>query len=124
MERPANRRNRSASNVVGSIDEHTRENASNRDNWPSVDTRACRTEDDDTGARDRELQQLRTTLKDISSKMHRAVSSAPELDKVLEETQRSTFTSRISDVRIRHISKIKAISDVSKHSDRPCTLLR
>jgi len=86
MERLAKRRNRPASIVVGSIDEHTRENAPNRDNRPSVDTRARRTEDDETGAPDRELQQLRTTLKDMSSKTHRAVSSAPELDKVLEET--------------------------------------
>lgn len=102
-----NRRSRPASIVVGSIDEHTRENVPNHDNRPSGDTRTRRPEDNDVSARDRELELLRTTLKDMSSKMHRAVSSAPELDKVLEETQRSPFTARISNVRIRHISKIK-----------------
>ncbi|VYS48532.1 unnamed protein product [Arabidopsis thaliana] len=51
MEKPVNRRNRPASIVVRSIDEHTRENALKRDNRPNIDTRTCRIEDDDIGAR-------------------------------------------------------------------------
>ncbi|KAL9830996.1 hypothetical protein AtNW77_Chr3g0196051 [Arabidopsis thaliana] len=45
----------------------------------------------------------------MSSKMHRAISSAPKLEKVLEETQRSPFTARISEVRVRHITKVKLV---------------
>ncbi|KAL9811743.1 hypothetical protein AtNW77_Chr5g0112841 [Arabidopsis thaliana] len=41
--------------------------------------------------------------------MHRAISSAPELEKVLEETQLSPFTVRISEVRVRHITKVKLV---------------
>ncbi|KAG7556743.1 Retrotransposon gag domain [Arabidopsis suecica] len=46
---------------------------------------------------------------DMSSKMHRATSSGPELEKVLEETQRSPFTTRISEVRVHHVNKVKLI---------------
>ncbi|XP_020868852.1 uncharacterized protein LOC110224973 [Arabidopsis lyrata subsp. lyrata] len=53
---------------------------------------------------------MNTMLKDMSSKMHRATSSAPELEKVLEETQRSPFTTRISEVRVHHVkNKVKLI---------------
>jgi len=41
--------------------------------------------------------------------MHRAISFAPELEKVFEETQQLPFTVRISEVRVRHITKVKLV---------------
>lgn len=40
-------------------------------------------------------------------KMYRAISSAPKIDKVLEEVQKTPFTSRISGVDMKHVGKLK-----------------
>ncbi|CAA0406392.1 unnamed protein product [Arabidopsis thaliana] len=45
----------------------------------------------------------------MSSKMHRATTTAPELEKVLDETKRSPFTARLSAVHVRHVNKVKLI---------------
>ncbi|KAL9293487.1 hypothetical protein AtEden1_Chr3g0195301 [Arabidopsis thaliana] len=45
----------------------------------------------------------------MSSKMNRVTTAAPELERVLEETQRSPFTARLSAVRVRHVNKVKLI---------------
>ncbi|XP_020874131.1 uncharacterized protein LOC110226534 [Arabidopsis lyrata subsp. lyrata] len=45
----------------------------------------------------------------MSSKMHRATTAAPELEKVLEETQRSPFTARLSAVHVRYVNKVKLV---------------
>lgn len=50
---------------------------------------------------------MKDTLKDMTSKIHRALISAPEIERVLEETQQTPFTARISSVPIRNIGKLK-----------------
>ncbi|CAL9231520.1 unnamed protein product, partial [Arabidopsis halleri] len=55
---------------------------------------------DDNRSHDQELTRLNALIKDMSSKMHRATTAAPELEKVLEETQRSPFTARLSAVHV------------------------
>ncbi|XP_019090086.1 PREDICTED: uncharacterized protein LOC104738116 [Camelina sativa] len=44
---------------------------------------------------------------ELSSRVHRATSSAPNLDRVLEEVQRSPFTARISRIQVRYVNKFK-----------------
>ncbi|KAG7564278.1 hypothetical protein ISN44_As10g010480 [Arabidopsis suecica] len=46
-------------------------------------------------------------LDEMKSKFHQATSSAPEIDRVIEETRRTPFTSRISNLRIKDSRKIK-----------------
>ncbi|KAG7583777.1 Reverse transcriptase domain [Arabidopsis suecica] len=57
--------------------------------------------------RDTEIAELRRAVLEMSSKIHRATSTAPELDRVLEETQQTPFTRRITSVTIRKYQKIK-----------------
>lgn len=59
-------------------------------------------------ARDAEVADLRRTISEMSSKIHRATSTAPELDRVLEETQQTPFTRRITNVSIRGAQKNQA----------------
>ncbi|CAE5959424.1 unnamed protein product [Arabidopsis arenosa] len=51
---------------------------------------------------------LRQELDEMKSKFHQATSSAPEIDRVIEETRRTPFTSRISNLRIKDSRKIAA----------------
>ncbi|CAH8278522.1 unnamed protein product [Arabidopsis lyrata] len=60
-----------------------------------------------TNPRDTEIAELRRAVVEMSSKIHRATSSAPELDRVLEETQQTAFTRRITSVSVRGSKKIK-----------------
>ncbi|KAG7593593.1 Copper amine oxidase N-terminal [Arabidopsis thaliana x Arabidopsis arenosa] len=82
------------------------ERSENQRRRPALQNRPAESSDP---TRDLELERMNTMLKDMSSKMHRATSSAPELEKVLEETQRSPFTTRISEVRVHHVNKVKLI---------------
>ncbi|KAG7559073.1 Aspartic peptidase domain superfamily [Arabidopsis thaliana x Arabidopsis arenosa] len=109
-ERSENQRRRPASIIVGSVDEHPREGLPHGHTLPSTRSLQNRPAESSDPTRDLELERMNTMLKDMSSKMHRATSSAPELEKVLEETQRSPFTTRISEVRVHHVkNKVKLI---------------
>ncbi|CAE6199346.1 unnamed protein product [Arabidopsis arenosa] len=50
---------------------------------------------------------VRQELSEMKSKFHQATSSAPEIDRVIEETRRTPFTSRISKLRIKNSRKVK-----------------
>ncbi|KAG7585621.1 Retrotransposon gag domain [Arabidopsis thaliana x Arabidopsis arenosa] len=50
---------------------------------------------------------VRQELSEMKSKFHQATSSAPEIDRVIEETRRTPFTSRISNLRIKNSRKVK-----------------
>ncbi|KAG7599437.1 Retrotransposon gag domain [Arabidopsis suecica] len=50
---------------------------------------------------------VRQELDEMKSKFHEATSSAPEIDRVIEETRRTPFTSRISNLRIKDFQKVK-----------------
>ncbi|KAG7556855.1 Retrotransposon gag domain [Arabidopsis suecica] len=50
---------------------------------------------------------VRQELDKMKSKFHQATSSAPEIDRVIEETRRTPFTSRISNLRIKDSRKVK-----------------
>ena len=39
--------------------------------------------------------------------VHMAMSSAPDIDMVIEETRRTPFTNRIASVRLHHVGKLK-----------------
>ncbi|XP_020891261.1 uncharacterized protein LOC110231012, partial [Arabidopsis lyrata subsp. lyrata] len=64
---------------------------------------------DDNHSHDQELTRLNALIRDMSSKMHRATTAAPELEKVLEETQRSPFTARLSAVHVRYVNKVNLV---------------
>ncbi|KAG7541788.1 hypothetical protein ISN45_Aa07g018410 [Arabidopsis thaliana x Arabidopsis arenosa] len=96
-ERSENQRRRPASIIIGSVDEHPREGLPHGHTLPSSRSLQNQPAESSDPTRDLELERMDTILKEMSSKMHRATSSAPELEKVLEETQRSPFTTRISE---------------------------
>ncbi|KAG7567966.1 Retrotransposon gag domain [Arabidopsis thaliana x Arabidopsis arenosa] len=50
---------------------------------------------------------VRQELDEMKSNFHQATSSAPEIDRVIEETRRTPFTSRISNLRIKDSRKVK-----------------
>ncbi|KAG7559469.1 Retrotransposon gag domain [Arabidopsis thaliana x Arabidopsis arenosa] len=50
---------------------------------------------------------VRQELSEMKSKFHQATSSPPEIDRVIEETRRTPFTSRISNLRIKDSRKVK-----------------
>ncbi|KAG7536943.1 Integrase catalytic core [Arabidopsis suecica] len=50
---------------------------------------------------------VRQELDEMKSKIHQATSSAPEIDRVIEETRRTPFTSRISNLPIKDSRKVK-----------------
>ncbi|KAG7556987.1 Integrase catalytic core [Arabidopsis suecica] len=49
---------------------------------------------------------VRQELDEMKSKFHQATSSAPEIDRVIKETRRTPFTSRISNLRIKDSRKV------------------
>ncbi|KAF8087330.1 hypothetical protein N665_0589s0011 [Sinapis alba] len=61
-------------------------------------------------ATNEELLRLQGTIKDMSSKIHQATSFAPEIDRVLEATQKTPFTKKITDIRVRHHDKLRVPS--------------
>ncbi|KAF8113528.1 hypothetical protein N665_0049s0043 [Sinapis alba] len=61
-------------------------------------------------ATNEELLPLQGTIKDMSSKIHQATSFAPEIDRVLEATQKTSFTKKITDIRVRHQDKLRVPS--------------
>ncbi|KAG7567101.1 Ribonuclease H-like superfamily [Arabidopsis thaliana x Arabidopsis arenosa] len=63
---------------------------------------------------------VRQELDEMKSKFHQATSSAPEIDRVIEETRRTPFTSRISNLRIKDSRKVKLPTyDGKVHSLEP-----
>ncbi|KAG7567533.1 Integrase catalytic core [Arabidopsis thaliana x Arabidopsis arenosa] len=53
------------------------------------------------------IQNLQNHIRAMSSKVHQATSSAPEVDRVIEETRRTPFTPRIAALRIQDQRKVK-----------------
>ncbi|KAG7579011.1 Retrotransposon gag domain [Arabidopsis thaliana x Arabidopsis arenosa] len=45
-------------------------------------------------------------LREIKSKFHQAINSAPDIDKVIEETRRTQFTPRIANLQIKDSRKV------------------
>ncbi|KAG7564677.1 Retrotransposon gag domain [Arabidopsis suecica] len=80
-ERSENQRRRPASIIIGSVDEHPREGLPHGHTLPSTRSLQNRPAESSDPTRDLELERMNTMLKDMSSKMHRATSSAPELEK-------------------------------------------
>ncbi|KAG7584012.1 Ribonuclease H-like superfamily [Arabidopsis suecica] len=54
-----------------------------------------------------EIQNLQNQIREMNSKVHQATSSAPEVDRVIEETRRTPFTPRIAALRIQDQRKVK-----------------
>ncbi|XP_024010583.1 uncharacterized protein LOC112085998 [Eutrema salsugineum] len=57
--------------------------------------------------RDAEIEAIKAKICEMNSKVHRATISAPEIDRVLQETQNTPFTHRIASTPFRHVSKVK-----------------
>ncbi|KFK42631.1 hypothetical protein AALP_AA1G020200 [Arabis alpina] len=53
------------------------------------------------------MEDLRAKLTEITSKVHHAISSAPEIERVLAETQQTPFTDRIMATPVRDSSKLR-----------------
>ncbi|KFK22785.1 hypothetical protein AALP_AAs69847U000200 [Arabis alpina] len=53
------------------------------------------------------MEDLRAKLTEITSKVHSAISSAPEIKRVLAETQQTPFTDRIMATPVRDSSKLR-----------------
>ncbi|KAG7533283.1 Ribonuclease H domain [Arabidopsis thaliana x Arabidopsis arenosa] len=100
--RPASTSNQAAvgdgSNPTGD------ENPQNQGN-PAIDE-GLLMEDPDVILSD-DFVKVRQELDEMKSKFHQATSSAPEIDRVIEETRRTPFTSRISNLRIKDSQKVK-----------------
>ncbi|XP_024004978.1 uncharacterized protein LOC112082110 [Eutrema salsugineum] len=61
-----------------------------------------------------ELKELRASMartvaeiRAMKSQVHNATSAAPEIDRMLEETQRTPFTARITEARILELGKVR-----------------
>lgn len=57
--------------------------------------------------RDKVIRELQAALKSINSRVHQATSAAPEIYRILEETQNSLFTAKIYKKPIRHARKLR-----------------
>ena len=55
---------------------------------------------------DDELDSVRRKMKEMKSKFHRATSSAPDIDRVIEETRRSPFSARIASFKIKDARRV------------------
>ncbi|KAG7588540.1 Ribonuclease H-like superfamily [Arabidopsis suecica] len=99
---PANTSNQAA---VGDATNPTREQVpQGQGNLPDDD--GFFIEDPDVTLSD-DFIKVRQELSEMKSKFHQATSSAPEIDPVIEETRRTPFTSRISNLRIKDSRKVK-----------------
>ncbi|XP_024012926.1 uncharacterized protein LOC112087144 [Eutrema salsugineum] len=58
-------------------------------------------------SRDAELEAMKAQLRDITSKIHQATSAAPEIERVIQETQKTPFTSRVAGTPVKHMEKLK-----------------
>ncbi|XP_024010428.1 uncharacterized protein LOC112085447 [Eutrema salsugineum] len=58
-------------------------------------------------ARDLEIERMQAQLREISSKFHQANSSAPDIDRIIQEAQKTPFTSRITNVPVPNLEKFK-----------------
>ncbi|XP_024004820.1 uncharacterized protein LOC112081977 [Eutrema salsugineum] len=58
-------------------------------------------------SRDAEFEAMKAQLRDITSKIHQATSAAPEIERVIQETQKTPFTSRIAGTPVKHMEKLK-----------------
>ncbi|XP_024013395.1 uncharacterized protein LOC112087756 [Eutrema salsugineum] len=61
-----------------------------------------------------EIEELRASMartvaeiRSMKSQVHNAISAAPEIDRILEETQRTLFTTRIMEARIPEPGKVR-----------------
>lgn len=50
---------------------------------------------------------MKDTIRSMNSKMHRVISSVPEIERVLEEMHKTPFTAWITNTPVRHNAKIK-----------------
>lgn len=57
--------------------------------------------------RDEEIEEMRAQLAHMNSRVHQAISAAPEIDRVLRETQNTPFSLRLLSIHVRHPKKIK-----------------
>ena len=60
-----------------------------------------------TGTFQNYIERNDAELKRIQAIMHMATSSAPDINMVIKETRRTTFTNRIASVRLHDLGKIK-----------------
>ncbi|XP_024013913.1 uncharacterized protein LOC112087997 [Eutrema salsugineum] len=58
-------------------------------------------------SRDIEFEAMKAQLRQITSKIHQATSAAPEIDRVIQETQKTPFTPRVASLPVRHLEKLK-----------------
>ncbi|XP_024016832.1 uncharacterized protein LOC112090238 [Eutrema salsugineum] len=58
-------------------------------------------------SRDAEFEAMKAQLRDITSKIHQATSAAPEIERVIQETQKTPFTPRIAGTPVKHMEKLK-----------------
>ncbi|XP_024011355.1 uncharacterized protein LOC112086613 [Eutrema salsugineum] len=56
---------------------------------------------------DAEFKAMKAQLHEITSKIHQATSAAPEIERVIQETQKTPFTPRIAGTPVKHMEKLK-----------------
>ncbi|XP_024009618.1 uncharacterized protein LOC112084614 [Eutrema salsugineum] len=58
-------------------------------------------------SRDAEFEAMKAQLREITSKIHQATSVVPEIERVIQETQKTPFTPRIAGTPVKHMEKLK-----------------
>ncbi|XP_024015916.1 uncharacterized protein LOC112089172 [Eutrema salsugineum] len=58
-------------------------------------------------SRDAEFEAMKAQLREITSKIHQATSAAPEIERVIQETQKTPFTPRVAGTLVKHMEKLK-----------------